>query len=72
MKEKTYEQKLRGNLMVLFAFFILTLIAGVYSIKYSYFIPFTLILLAFLIFNGLTIIIDLIIKSTRAIVNANS
>ena len=67
-KPEDYNNKLKGKLIVLFAFFILTLMSGVYAMKYPSMIGLCVIFLAFLLFNGFNILVNLIIKSTRTIV----
>ena len=68
-KPKTYLDKLKSELIVFFAFFIITLMAGVYSLRYPNMVALPVILLTFLVFNGFNILINLILKSTKAIVN---
>ena len=65
LKPKTFMEKLKTELIVFFAFFILTLMAGVYIVRYPNFIGIGIVAMAFLLFNGFNIVIKLIIKSTK-------
>lgn len=68
-QEKDFASKLKFELIVFYAFFVLTLIFGVFSIGVEKYIPITLISLTFLILNGFIIVVNLIIKATKEIVN---
>ena len=67
MKYKDFGQKLKQELIVFFALFVLSLISGVLAIGNPAFERYTILLIIFLIFNGFTILFNLILKSTKEI-----
>jgi hypothetical protein len=72
MKQQTdYGKKLKQHLIIFFAFFVLSLISGVLAFNNPAFEKYTTIMIIFLIFNGFTILFDLVIKSTKEIINGS-
>lgn len=65
--KKSYADKLKRELIVFFAFFILTLISGVWAIRDTRMLWATLACIAFMIFNGFNITINLILKVAREV-----
>ena len=65
MKNKDFSKQLKSRLYIFFAFFIISLIGGVYSIRVPSFIGYSIIALSFLIFNGFMIIYNLLVEIAR-------
>ena len=62
----------KTRLYMVFAWFVVTLVASMYTIKYPVLIGFTLLSLTFFIFNIFTTLYNLIIATTRRIVKDGS